>query len=177
MREATVDTIVLGYRIPKGTILFIHARGPDISEPSTVEVSESVRSSTSQTTKKRVGEWSPNNINDFLPERWLRRKSSEESFQDVSTRNGQRNSESSPLEFDPLAGPMLAFGAGLRGCSGRRLAYLEMRIILVLLVWHFVFEPCPEELSSYDGQEMITLRPRQCYVKLRPASVSGPELL
>jgi cytochrome P450 len=40
-------------------------------------------------------------------------------------------------EFDPSAKPVLAFGLGLRGCFGKRLAYVEIRILITLIIWNF----------------------------------------
>ncbi len=75
------------------------------------------------------------------------------------------------MEFNPLAGPLLLFGAGPRGCFGRRLAYLELRTLLVLLVWNFSFGTCAPGLSSYDVEEVFTTIPRQCVVNLAPVEL------
>jgi len=83
----------------------------------------------------------------FRPERWL------------TTENGEEI-------YDSMAGPVLLFGAGPRGCYGKKLAYLEMRMIVIMLVWNFVLGKCSEELSSYDSTDKLTGQPKQCYVKL-----------
>ena len=63
----------------------------------------------------------------FNPERWRR----EETGKEV---------------FDAVSGLLLTFGLGPRGCYGRRPAYLEMKLMLVLLVWGFELQRCPEGL-------------------------------
>jgi cytochrome P450 len=72
--------------------------------------------------------------------------------------------------FNGNAGPHLGFGGGPRGCYGRRLAYMELRLVIVLLVWTFELEKCPEELSSYAGWDKLTHVAQQCYVRLRKLS-------
>jgi cytochrome P450 len=54
-------------------------------------------------------------------------------------------------EFDATAGPQLAFDLGTRGCYGKRLVYVEMRILLTLIVWNFELLPYPTALPSYKS--------------------------
>lgn len=114
------------------------------------EMDEEQRSAGSQAEKKegRAREWDPSDISSFKPERWLVRREKGE-------------------EFDPTAGPFLAFGLGTRGCYGKRLAYLELRILLTLIVWNFELLTCPPELSGYKSVLITTTEPTQCYVRLR----------
>ncbi|KAK1641024.1 cytochrome P450 [Colletotrichum phormii] len=145
-REAVCDTELLGYRIPKGTVILSPARGQSILKPS-IPVDESRRSKSSQNAKARA--WDDADITQFKPERWL-----------------VDPNDASP-EFDQQAGPQLAFGFGTRGCYGRRLAYLEMRMIVTMIVWNFQLLPCPKELSSYAPKEGFTYKPKDCYVRLQ----------
>ncbi|KXH66315.1 cytochrome P450 [Colletotrichum salicis] len=145
-REAVCDTELLGYRIPKGTVILSPARGQSILKPS-IPVDESRRSKSSQNAKARA--WDDADITQFKPERWL-----------------VDPNDASP-EFDQQAGPQLAFGFGTRGCYGRRLAYLEMRMIVTMILWNFQLLPCPKELSSYAPKEGFTYKPKDCYVRLR----------
>ncbi|KAK1699850.1 cytochrome P450 [Colletotrichum godetiae] len=145
-REAVCDTELFGYRIPKGTVILSPARGQSILKPS-IPVDESRRSKSSQNAKARA--WDDADITQFKPERWL-----------------VDPNDASP-EFDQQAGPQLAFGFGTRGCYGRRLAYLEMRIIVTMIVWNFQLLPCPKELSSYAPKEGFTYKPKDCYVRLQ----------
>ena len=150
-RENDVDTVVLGHRIPKNTNVIMHNKGPSFFEPS-LHIDESLRSSASQAAAKEHGvrEWSPDGMDQYRPERWL-----------VPSGSNDR------LEFDATAGPTITFGLGVRGCYGRRLGYLELRILLTLVVWNFELLPCPEELSSYGGLDGLTHKPLQAYARLK----------
>ncbi|MCJ1251298.1 hypothetical protein MMC30_008530 [Trapelia coarctata] len=146
IRVATVDTQILGYAIPKGTDIFLMNNGPGkLMEP--IEVQESRRSNSSQEAKDRTGAWDPSDIASFRPERWLAKD------------------EGDSDKFDPLAGPAHPFGAGPRGCFGRKWALLEMRIIFVLTFWNFELLPTPETLSSWRIGEQN--QAEQTYLRLR----------
>ncbi|TVY45213.1 Cytochrome P450 monooxygenase [Lachnellula occidentalis] len=145
IRVATVDTQILGYAIPKGTDVFFMNNGPGkLMEP--IEVQESRRSNSSQEAKNRTGAWDPSEIALFRPERWL------------ASNEGES-------EFAPLAGPAHPFGAGPRGCFGRKWALLEMRIIFVLTFWSFELLPTPEPLSSWRVGEQN--QAEQMHLRLR----------
>ncbi|KAK1961141.1 cytochrome P450 [Colletotrichum sublineola] len=155
-REALCDTELLGRRIPKGTVVMCLNRGPSMLQPA-LPVDEATRSESSRAAKGRT--WDDADIALFRPERWL-----------VESPEG---SGAAAAEFDQQAGPLLAFGLGMRGCFGRRLAYLEMRIILTLIVWNFELLPCPEELSGYGAREGLTRKPKDCYVRLSALGVKN----
>lgn len=152
-RQAVQDTVLLGHHIPKGTLVWMMTTGASFFEPS-FDIDHKVRSPTSQdmAAKGRVRSWSDNDRAAFIPERWL-----------VS--GGDQSQV-----FDASAGPTMPFGAGLRGCFGRRLGYLEMRIILTMLIWKFEFLQCPKELSGYEAFEGVAHKPRKCFVKLSPVA-------
>ncbi|KAI9691122.1 MAG: hypothetical protein M1822_008742 [Bathelium mastoideum] len=145
-RQATVDTTLLGYPIPKGTEVFFANAGPCYKAPA-IPVDESKRSASSRERKGKVGEWDLGDIEEFRPERWLK-----------EDENG--------LRFDINAGPNMAFSAGIRGCFGKRLAYAEAKLLLTLIVLNFDLKPVPPELRSYDANVMFTRTPQQCYVRL-----------
>lgn len=149
-RQAKEDTVVLGHLVPKGTNVLIPNRGASFTEPA-FDIAEALRSPTCQTAAKERGPraWDPEDMDKFQPERWL-----------SMTEGGDET-------FDSSAGPTLPFGLGLRGCFGRRLAYIELKLLVTLLVWTFEFLPCPEELSSYEDIEGLTRKPKQCYVSLK----------
>ena len=100
MRVATVDTEVLGHRIPKGTDVFMITQGPGFVMPS-IPVDEKVRSTTSRESKDKNGAWDEATIHEFDPERWL-----------------EEDSEGNVV-FNSRAGPTMPFGAGPRGCFGK----------------------------------------------------------
>lgn len=153
MREATADTVVLGHHIPKGTTVLILVNGPDIVEPPVGSIPETLRSESCQATKRRA-EWNTSDLHLFKPERWLQVKDGEE-------------------VFDSTSAPLLTFGLGPRGCFGRRMAYLELKIMFVLLVWNFELQSTPKDLSSYQGVDNLTHQPRQCYVRLLYSPIAG----
>jgi cytochrome P450 len=146
-RTAMVDTQVLGRQIPKGTDVFLLGNGPSIFSPA-FKIDDSLRSQTCLTAKDRIGSWDPQDMAVFNPDRWL-------------------VEEDGKQAFNAAAGPLLTFGLGPRGCYGRRLAYLEMRIFVTLIVWSFELQKCPEELSGYAAVDKLTHAPQQCFVRLK----------
>ncbi|KAK9425302.1 putative Cytochrome P450 [Seiridium unicorne] len=154
-REAQCDTEVLGYPIAKGTVVLMSGMGPSMLEPG-IDIDESRRSETSQTAKSegRFRAWDVDEIGKFKPERWL-----------IPAADGSGNDGES--QFDSAAGPQLAFGLGTRGCYGKRLAYLELRILITMILWNFELLRTPEKLSGYDAIAGVTYKPQHCYVRLR----------
>lgn len=150
VRDAVTDTMVLGHRIPKGTRVFLMQTGPGFFSEA-FDIPDQIRSKSAIEAKYQIGLWDPLSTGEFKPERWL-------------TKDEQGNEV-----YNSMAGPHLAFGLGPRGCYGRRLAYLELRISLALLVWNFEFLPCPDELSSWDAIQKISRIPKACYIRLKKA--------
>ncbi|KAL8371768.1 hypothetical protein RB595_001526 [Gaeumannomyces hyphopodioides] len=162
-RSCGRDSVVLGRVLPKGTTLVMLSRGPSFTAPPR-DIDEALRSDTSRKVAAGGGaasrpEWDPEGIDRFVPERWLVRSSS------TATDGGGAE------VFDASAGPSMPFGLGTRGCFGRRLAYLEQRVSLTLLLWSFELGACPPALSGYAAVDGLTHRPKQCYVRLRPTGL------
>ena len=151
-REAVIDTTLLGHRIPKGTTVWLMHNGPGYLAPP-FPLEDSKRSESSLSSKYQIGEWTPDeaDMKSFRPERWL-----------VKGEDGQE-------EFDAQAGPHLAFGLGTRGCFGRRLAYLQMRIVMVLMIWNFEFKETPPKVSTWGAVNKLARHPTSCYVRLEKA--------
>lgn len=163
-REAIVDTVLLGHHIPKGTkVRFLH-NGPGIRRPE-LKLNERKYipgSEGSNEMEKAIPGWDNEDVDLFKPERWLR--------QPEKSAAGDEDMQWANRSFDPQAGPSIPFGLGIRGCFGRRLAYVEFRILLTMVIWNFELLKCPEELSSYAGQLAFVHKPRNCFVRLRKIS-------
>lgn len=152
-RQAIRDTTVLGRPIPKGCLVFLVSNGPGFLSPF-LAVDASERSPAAQTAKLNDRWDETKDLRAFDPERWL-----------VRSGDGDAN-----VEFYGAAGPQLAFGLGARGCWGKRLAQVELRTVVALLVWHFQLLSIPEALAGDDATEvMIARRPQKVFVRLRKA--------
>ncbi|KAF8188875.1 cytochrome P450 [Mycena galopus ATCC 62051] len=148
-RDATCDTVILGYPIPKGTQVFL-ALGlmqqfeSDASKDVTDGL-ESVRSPSSKRGRK-FGYWSSSDVHSFNPDRWLRQDGS----------------------FDANAGPWMPFSTGFRGCFGQKLALIELRLFLAIVQVNFFLDALPDELNTWKSRENLTNHPAQCYVRPIP---------
>ncbi|KAH7408175.1 cytochrome P450 [Phaeosphaeria sp. MPI-PUGE-AT-0046c] len=148
IRRTTQDAVILGHKVPKGTDVFMISNGPGYQHPA-LEVDEQKRSVTSQQTKDRYGVWDRERVSEFRPERFLTMESKE------------------TIIFNAYAGPVLAYGAGLRSCFGIKLAVLELKIIITMIVWTFELQETPCQLSSFKAHDKNTHRPNQTFLRLR----------
>ncbi|ROV89570.1 hypothetical protein VMCG_09950 [Cytospora schulzeri] len=151
LRRSLVDTEILGCKIPKGSEVFMNLHVNRMPAP----VDESKRSATCQEAAVKHGEGdglqgaAGRDLGSFEPKRWLvRDKSGKESF-------------------NAHAIPSLAFGGGYRGCLGVRLARMEFRIVVVLLILNFEFLPLPEELRTTSVTEKIFREPDTPYARVK----------
>ncbi|RMJ13331.1 hypothetical protein CDV36_007013 [Fusarium kuroshium] len=156
-RQATVDTQVLGVHIPKGTTVGMLASGPGMLTPMTsgIEVDYSKRSINSKAHMKKVAAFDNSNIAEFYPERWLKTQKTESGKEETV--------------FDPNSGPAQGFGLGPRGCFGRKLAYIELRIFFTMILWEFKMNPIKQELRRQDESVTLTRSPKYVYVSLEKA--------
>jgi cytochrome P450 len=150
-REALVDTTILGHAIPKGTLVTCMSNGPGFFRPG-FPIDESLRSKTSRTQMGGIGTWDSEGMHLFKPERWL----------DIDEMTSER-------VFNARKGPMNTFGGGPRGCFGRRLAYMELRILTVLIFYNFRSLPIAPDMRSYRKREQITIEPADCHIRLEEA--------
>jgi cytochrome P450 len=151
IRMTTREALVLGHRIPKGTDVFMIMNGPGFQRPA-LSVDESKRSESCQAAKQRYGTWDDSDVAAFEPKRFL-----------------SMDEKGKPL-FNARAGPVLPYGAGLRGCFGIKLATLELRLIITLIVWTFELLLTPDSLSSFAGDDVNTHRPQQTFLRLKERS-------
>ncbi|KAI0123045.1 cytochrome P450 [Xylariales sp. AK1849] len=145
-REAVVDTRILGHYIPAGTPIILVTAGPSYDRPNLVSVAEDVHSSSSRKTNTKI--WDPTiPESSFVPDRWLNDSG----------------------DFDSDAGPSLPFSAGARGCFGKKIALLELRLMIALFVINFRFPKLPGDVSLYTSYDGLTRKPTCCYI--RPETV------
>ena len=147
------DTTVLGHFLPKDTPVFLNLTGASLSRPS-VPVDDTLRRESSSAHPAQRESWDAENPDIFKPERWL------------------KHEDSGRLLFDASAGPALAFSAGNRGCYGKRLGLLELRIVATLLIWSFEFGQVPEELVSSETFESLVTAPKECLVRLTEVAMA-----
>ncbi|KAF4443401.1 hypothetical protein F53441_11450 [Fusarium austroafricanum] len=151
LRQAVTDTQILGKFIPKGTTVGFLGNGPGVMMPS-ISVDSSKRSEAARAHIERTELFDENDMNEFIPERWLKTEISEKGDKETV--------------FDPNKGPSQAFGLGPRGCFGKKLAYIEIRTFLTLVFWELKLEPIKPELATDDEMISLTRTPKNVYVKL-----------
>lgn len=100
VRRTMVDTEILGYRVPKGTDVYLLNRGADFVYEG-FQIDEKLRSPSSQAAKGRYGSWDPKTMAKFDPTRWL------------------KTDENGNVVYDPMAGQINVFGYGPRACFGK----------------------------------------------------------
>ncbi|KAK4649710.1 uncharacterized protein QC761_121440 [Podospora bellae-mahoneyi] len=149
LRSPLQDTTILGYPVPKGSIIYMNIH----VNHSSVLADESQRTETGKAArqKKDDGFKTPagRDLGTYEPRRWLVRD------------------ETGKEMFNPNALPQLAFGAGVRMCFGRRLAVMQFRIAVTLLILSFEFQEVPEGMQSMACIERLFRTPQQPYAKLR----------
>ncbi|CAP67124.1 uncharacterized protein PODANS_1_21440 [Podospora anserina S mat+] len=149
LRSPLQDTTILGYPVPKGSIIYMNIH----VNHSSVLADESQRTETGKAArqKKDDGFKTPagRDLGTYEPRRWLVRD------------------ETGKEKFNPNALPQLAFGAGVRMCFGRRLAVMQFRIAVTLLILSFEFQEVPKGMQSMACIERLFRTPQQPYAKLR----------
>lgn len=146
-RETIRDCEVLGHKLEVGTqiILITGGLSYNTSGDRTFMGSESMSTQTSPTNQCLEGKyhdmaWSPAA---FVPDRWI-------------------NAEG---KFDKFAYPSLPFSAGPRGCFGKKIALLDMRLMIAMVVLRFKLPKLPPALSKYNSRDSLTRKPICCYAK------------
>lgn len=152
-RRTIRDTQLLGHHIPKGVDVYMMANGPGymVSNDLNEKISEDVRSLSSQESKHRVASWESGDIGVFNPQRWI------------------KTNEDGNESFDVHAGPSMQFGAGLRGCFGKKLAYLEIRILITIMIWTYELQLVSKKWRGQEAFDSLTHKPKKCYLLLKEA--------
>lgn len=155
-RETTQDCQIFGHEVPAGTPLVLVMGGPsyNIEKDQIPEIVPSRRSHTSQKRLHNQGlaVWDQRiSLNKFCPDRWL-------------TEDGA---------FNPKAGPSLPFSAGPRGCFGKKIALLELRLMLTMITLSFNLPQLPPNLSKYSSRDSLTRKSSCCYI--RPEKIDWTE--
>jgi cytochrome P450 len=150
-RQTLVSCEILGHQVPAGTPLILMTAGPSYDSPSMPSIPEGVRSRSSQAAILRKSDETSSScapvpthspkLDVFCPERWL-----------------------VDGKFDPHAVYMLPFSAGPRGCFGRKIAMLEMKLFIAVLLMRFEFPRLAKHLSPYGATDGLTRRLKSCYV-------------
>lgn len=146
-REAVQDCNILGYRIPSGTPIVLMTQ--DVTHQQATYRSQELKPAP----RSPAGPSGPDGqvtpeppLDEFHPGRWL----------------------SSVGDFNPNAAASMPFSAGSRGCSGQKIAMLELRVFLVILLWNFRFARLDAGLSRYGSLDGLTRKPSCCFVKPVP---------
>ncbi|KAH7372015.1 cytochrome P450 [Pyrenochaeta sp. MPI-SDFR-AT-0127] len=157
-RMALRDTQIFGKHIPKGATVWMLCNGPGFHSPSFDDAIEKRGLSTETDFSK---DWDESrDMFTFEPERWLRpKKGAAATDEDV--------------EFNANAAPQAAFGLGMRGCWGRKLAYVELRMLVALVVWHFDLLPVTPALNNAPASWSVIHRSDACYLRMRRRDDTG----
>ncbi|KAF7193519.1 Cytochrome P450 monooxygenase [Pseudocercospora fuligena] len=145
IRVTNCDARVLGCIVPKGTDVFLLQPGSIVDGPE-ISCDDELRSKTSKDSSSQFGKFDPDTVARFMPERWLREK------------------DDGNFVFDQFAGHQHGFGAGPRGCFGKRLAHLQLRIFFTLIVWNFELLHTNAPLR---GKQILIRKPQELLVKLK----------
>lgn len=134
-REAIQDCTILGHRVPSGTPIILMTQ--DVTHQEATHLGQEPKPASSRTASPTKPP-----LNEFHPGRWL----------------------SVGGDFDPNAAASFAFSGGSRGCFGQKIAMLEMRVFLAILVWNFRFAKLSTGLSRYGSLDGLTRKPSCCFV-------------
>lgn len=146
VRNAMLDTQILGYPVPKGTDVMIALKGAGTTEAPIPEAE--ARRLHEKGDARGIPDWDESDVEEFNPDRWLKISDKGEEY------------------FDSKAGPHLTFSSGPRACWGKKLAYMQMKMLVTLLLWNFDFQSVEGELGAMDRHEAFTTKPQYVYVKL-----------
>lgn len=137
-REARTDCVIGGFHIPAGTPIVIMTQ--DVTHRGMHSVSGAAPASLG-------GRADDPPMNVFYPERWM---------------------DAEGKTYNPDALHSIPFSAGARGCFGKKIALVELPIMITVLLWNFRFEKLGAKFSRYEATDGLTRRPDCCYVSPVP---------
>lgn len=146
-RQTLLPCEILGHAVPAGTPIVLVTAGPSYDSPAMPAVPLTDRSPSSQAAllrNEKLLSTPKHPVHDsqkFIPGRWMINEC-----------------------FSPNAVHMLPFSTGPRGCFGKKIAMLEMRIVLAVLFLRCEFPRLAVELSNFEARDGLTRRPATCYV-------------
>lgn len=147
-RTAAIDATVLGAVIPKGAKVLFPVTGGGLMEPE-FPIDPKLRTETFRKANGGKQEsWDHKGMKGFNPDRWM-----------------HRDPETGNMVYNSLAGPNPNFGGGARGCYGRKMAYMELRMAFCLIIWSFELGSVPEQYSSWEASDMLTHCPVMTYIQ------------
>ena len=169
-RQAKCDTSILGHPIPKGAAVIMCTNASTYLHNRDIPVAEEKRSQTSQEyggVRGQTYSLPVDGRREFKPERWLQAK---EGSKDIGDASGN-------VVYNEHAGLILPFGLGPRGCFGRRLAMMKLKITMTLMVLNLEFLKVEGkgkdakgkefDLDGWTAREKVARTPDQAYVRLR----------
>ncbi|EFQ36369.1 cytochrome P450 [Colletotrichum graminicola M1.001] len=78
------------------------------------------------------------------------------------------------FEYDNRAA-LQPFSYGPRVCMGKHMAYVEIRMIMVKMLWNFDLKLCDEDEDWLDQPVFLVFKKRPLMVKVRPRSHGNPD--
>lgn len=127
-------------------------------------------------TKQKSGfSGEPNDLDEFLPERWYRpsltKAADAQEDEDAEDFGGFKGRDTSEQLYRPVRGSFIPFSDGARSCLGRRIAQVEMLAALAVLFQKYSIELAVDEWAS--DEEVAGMTPQQrkeVYEKARTKS-------
>ncbi|KAL2255511.1 hypothetical protein VTK26DRAFT_3210 [Humicola hyalothermophila] len=122
----------------------------------------------------------PNDLDDFLPERWFQTATSkksavEEDIEDRGDYGGFQGSDTSASLYRPVRGSYIPFSDGPRSCLGRRIAVVEMNAVLAVIFQKYSIELAVDEWAS--DEEVARMGPEQRRELYRIAQAKSRETI
>jgi cytochrome P450 len=119
---------------------------------------------------------SSDDLNDFIPERWLVKSSAEKEIDHAQEIDGEgfggfTGHDSSAQLYRPVKGSYIPFSEGPRSCLGRRLAQVELMAAFAVIFQQYSLELAVDEWASdVEVAKMSDAEKRMLYTKAQDAA-------